>query len=274
MEVSEDCTWRWLKTEDSTNNDCSSSSSDTLNSMASTIPLIDSMSTTATIPSTSSCSNIASSRRELILSKFHLLMQRWMHLSVIMPSSSCVGIRLPPGTIPDLIIPLDTVQSTSSFPLASTLDRLKLLDKAVSLACSNSSSCGNSSRVGDKRSLLLQQGPEKRKKDATSSSSSAAITTDNEHLWKRLLFGDVGSSSSLKWFTDALGGQEVARKMFANAYLNIQSISKPTEVAEAANNKGTTTTDSKKCPPWALVRLAESDACICCHSAMQVPFKV
>ena len=202
-----------------------------------------------------------------------------------MPSSSCVGIRVPgcPSVSAAAAAEQDEDEQKkdSTFPMERTLKQLKLLDGKVSIACG-----GVSSRLHPPTSLG-KRGLQKAGTDKGTNNDKEAATPNNggekdnnEHLWKRLLFGDGG----LKWFVDALGGEEAAKRMFANAYLNIQSISKPLEVAQAAaaaaapaahSSSSTSSSSSKKnkCIPWALVRLAESEACICCHSAMQVPFK-
>jgi hypothetical protein len=233
---------------------------DTVNSMASTIPMHEEERTTTKEGS-------SSSSRDLLLNKFHGMVQRWMHLSVVMPSSSCVGVRLPKELEVGMMMtsaPSEVV--LASFPLCEKLHNLKLLDMAVS-----KKACGHASH-----SLLGKRLQHSTTPDAADKVQAAA--DDNVHLWKKLLFG-----SSLRWFVNALGGEAAVRPMFANAYLNIQSISKPVEVSEAANGGskagggggGTTNSCSNnKCPPWALVRLAESDACMCSQSAMQVPFKV
>jgi hypothetical protein len=88
--------------------------------------------------------------------------------------------------------------------------------------------------------------------------------SDQRNLWKSLVFDSTG----LSWFRDALGGREETKKLFSAAYTNIQNISKPREVSEAANSgrKGA-------CPPWALVHVSGTDACICSCQLMSVPFK-
>lgn len=82
--------------------------------------------------------------------------------------------------------------------------------------------------------------------------------------WRTLVFESMG----LQWFREALGGKEETRRMFAQVYTNIQNISKPKEVSEAANNK-----KNAGCPPWALVHVSCSDACMCSCKLAQVPFQ-
>lgn len=83
-------------------------------------------------------------------------------------------------------------------------------------------------------------------------------------LWKELLLESAG----LRWFREGFGGAEETGRLFSQAYTNIQNISKPKEVSDAAKGAA-----AGKCPPWALVHISSTDACMCSLSMMQVPFK-
>lgn len=221
--------------------------------------------------SASSCSQAFESKEDLLLRRFRDLVQQWMQCSVVMPSSRCLGLELPPAWQP-LPIMLEKQQPEKlQFPLHGQILLARALDAAVGRQCgcigSGSTTSGSSNKrrhaamlPSSKRKmqpLLLLQGDH-----AESALPGGGSSCKNEGaLWRRLLF----ESSGLAWFRDALGGLQRTRDLFANAYLNIQSISKPQEVAEAAEKKG--------CKPWAIVQLAESDASMCCHSLMKVPFK-
>lgn len=209
---------------------------------------------------------VAGSRRELLLNKFHGIMQLWMEASVVMPSGSCVGFDMQEAA---LRVVCPNAHAAVPFPLSGTLLALRELDARTSELCGCS--------VGANRR------PPRSGLSATSAASVANCTATNAdgELWKKLVY----HSSGLQWFRDVLGGEEAVRRLFQNAYLNIQSISKPSELAKILREADPATGDAssseamqqklpkKKCAPWALVRLAESDACICCTSVMQVPFR-
>lgn len=131
-----------------------------------------------------------------------------------------------------------------------------------------------------KVSSLLQSCPQDRK---TASGSKRALSTSpmslemkqpiqnnqeskKQQLWRELLFDSLG----LKWFRDALGGKDETKKLFSQAYTNIQNISKPKEVSEAANASNNNKDKKGVCPPWALVHLSDSDACMCSLRLTQV----
>lgn len=150
---------------------------------------------------------------------FRQRVQMWMEASVVMPSATCMNVKV-------FLCP--------SKPLFKPHSNQK------------------------KRSITLVPG---------SVSPDAPVLVKKQDLWKELLF----ESNGLKWFRDALGGRDHAKQLFAQAYTNIQNISKPREVSEAANaNK-----QKKKggCPPWSLVHLSGSDACMCSLKLIQVPFQ-
>lgn len=114
---------------------------------------------------------------------------------------------------------------------------------------SNSKTSGNNK----KRSVALSEND-----DVGEGEGSG--TGKKKQLWKDLLFESAG----LKWFRDSFGGKDEVKKLFGQAYTNIQNISKPKEVSEAAQNKAC------PCPPWALVHISGSEACICSMKLMQV----
>lgn len=202
-----------------------------------------------------------------------------------MPSSSCVGMRVPDCPSVSAVAASasaeqdeDEKNKEPTFTMERTLKQLKLLDEKVSIACGGVGNRIRSTTSLGKRCLQKTANEKGDIDNEAAIANNSGGKDNNEHLWTRLLFGEGG----LKWFVDALGGEEATKRMFANAYLNIQSISKPVEVAQAAaaaassahsSSSNPLSSKKNKCIPWALVRLAESEACICCHSAMQVPFK-
>ena len=90
-------------------------------------------------------------------------------------------------------------------------------------------------------------------------------STQKQPLWRQLLFDSAG----LQWFREALGGTQETRRLFANVYTNIKSISKPKEVSDAIESTKT----GGKCPPWAIIHVSGSDACMCSARLLEVPFQ-
>lgn len=240
MEVDMDsCEWRWCSSSSSSHGTEEEAGDDTKDSIASTI--VDGESSGSGSGSSSCCAHLD------VLERFHQLVQQRMECSVLMPSSSCCSLQLPEawqlhmdGEAAEAAAPAIDA-SNGDYPLAQTLQKMKLLDNAVS------------------RAILPAKSAAARKQHHHRGILSSPLSC-SDTLWKRLLF----ESKGLQWLRSALGGDEAVRRMFCNAYLNIQSISKPAEVAEAASKKG--------CAPWALVQVAESDACVCCLSLMRTPF--
>lgn len=99
--------------------------------------------------------------------------QLWMECSIIVPSTSCIGITVQNCVLfsPQPVICVPKKQAESSV-------------EAVKGRCPN-------------------------------------------HTWKSLLF----ESKGLEWFRNALGGQEETKRLFSQAYTNIQKISKPRSAA-------------------------------------------
>lgn len=181
------------------------------------------------------------------LQRFHSLLKEWLECSIIMPSSRCCGLKLPAG----LSVPHLASKEEGSPPSAFALEGQLLAAKHLDAAVSGTAAAASAAHGRMAMTLLLP----------ARGARAAAPSGSAEELCRRLLF----SSSGLEWFREALGGMEETKAMFANAYFNIQSISKPQEVKGAASSTG--------CMPWALVQVAESNASICCHSLMQVPFR-
>lgn len=233
MEVDMDsCEWRWCSSSGGNMQD--GGGDDTNDSIASTVAGEET--------SFGACQKDG----DAVLQKFHQLAMQWMECSILMPSSSCCSLRLPDGwlQLDDAAAAAGAAAASLTCPLAPTLHRMKLLDEAVSRTILPAAAKKASSFASRRQPLLP--------------------TSSDTQLWKRLLF----ESKGLQWLRSALGGDDAVQKMFANAYLNIQSISKPAEVAEAASKKG-----GSLCAPWALVQVAESDACACCLSLMRTPFE-
>jgi len=61
------------------------------------------------------------------------------------------------------------------------------------------------------------------KQPSSTHSNSKTLDNNLKHLWGKLLF----ESKGLEWFRQALGGNDETRRLFAQAYTNIQKISKP-----------------------------------------------
>lgn len=255
MEVDfETCEWRWCSSGDGSDSRGGGRGDDTNDSTASTVAFLGD----------------SDEDGDGELTRFNNFVQQWMECSVLMPSSSCLGLATPAAwTVSASADPL-AEEGDPSAPLAAALRRMKLLDDTVAQVVSPSKTAAAAVRRPHPSSLL----------SLTAAAGGNGSNQQQQLLWKRLLFEGRG----LQWFRDAMGGTEAVQRMFANAYLNIQSISKPSEVrmfsafriilhgvmsvsaqvAEAAAKKGS--------PPWALVQVAESDACICCLSLMRVPF--
>lgn len=236
MEVDfETCEWRWCSSgEGADSRACGGRGDDTNDSIASTVAF--------------SGDSHEDGGDDLV--RFNNFVQQWMECSVLMPSSQCLGLATPAAwtvwASGESSSPEEEEEPSAPF-LAAALRRIQLLDDAVTRVVSPS-----------KTAVAVRSRPH-----LPLAAAQAGQNINNQQqqlLWKKLLFEGRG----LQWFRDAMGGTEAVQRMFANAYLNIQSISKPSEVSEAAAKKGS--------PPWALVQVAESDACICCLSLMRVPF--
>lgn len=169
----ETCEWQWDVFSSANNN--GSDSDDTKDSTASTVAFFDTH-------------DDGNDKENMLLARFGTLVQQWMECSILMPSSTCGSLHVPDSW--KIVVPAAAAAAaTGDFPLAGILQRMTLVDNAVS-------------------SIISPSKQKKRPPTTTTwrpseaSGSGVSPSSGVVELWKRLLFEGRG----LQWFRDALGG--------------------------------------------------------------------